>query len=216
MYFLEADEFSSIDAGTFLGGTIPCVWAGQVGRPERPDSALVGSYVIDDAFLPAIDLLEEDTVFCVWMFDDRSSKAITSEIFFSQLRYRYIEGLCDEFDLWFCDPDVPFTRAAAALATLLTLEMQSRNIPGGIIFYHFNTAPVSALVAIEAYFASAPFVILGCGSVQLFLRSANSSSESFTFIALFGMSISMISPFFSKPMGPPTAASGLMCPMEAP
>src|SRR4030042_6876659 len=77
-------------------------------------------------------------------------------------------------------------------------------------------APVSALVAIAAYLARQPLVILGFGGCQVFLLSASSESESFTFKVLLGISISIMSPFLNNPIGPPTAASGLIWPIQAP
>ena len=41
-------------------------------------------------------------------------------------------------------------------------------------------------------------------------------SDSLTLIVFLGMSISTMSPFFTRPIGPPTAASGLTWPMQAP
>ena len=72
---------------------------------------------------------------------------------------------------------------------------------GSAYRYHFSTAPVSALVAIEAYLARQPVLIRGSGGFHVFLRWASSFSESLTFILLFGMSISMMIAVFQQADG---------------
>ncbi len=52
-------------------------------------------------------------------------------------------------------------------------------------------------------------VIFGFCGVQFFFLSASSLSETFTFILLFGISTSTMSPFLTSAIGPPRAASGL-------
>ena len=51
---------------------------------------------------------------------------------------------------------------------------------------------MSALVAIEAYLARQPFVTLGFGATNFFLRFASSAFESFTEIFFAGMSIEIM------------------------
>ena len=75
---------------------------------------------------------------------------------------------------------------------------------------------MSADVAMLAYFVRYPFVIFGGIGFHASFLFASWSSVSFTLMELFGMSISIMSPFFNRPMGPATAASGLMWPMHAP
>ena len=79
--------------------------------------------------------------------------------------------------------------------------------------YHFRIAPVSALVAIAAYFARYPFVMLAGLGFHSFLRSASSLSDRFTLIVLFGMSISMIveSLLLHKPFGTSMLLIGQAC-----
>ncbi len=59
-------------------------------------------------------------------------------------------------------------------------------------------------------------MIFGGRGVQAARRRASSSSESRTESTPLGMSISMMSPSWSRPIGPPTAASGLTWPIDAP
>ena len=75
-------------------------------------------------------------------------------------------------------------------------------------------APVSALVAIVAYLARQPVVKRGSSGLKRLARSASSSSLSRTLSVWPGMSISMMSPCWIRPIGPPTAASGLTWPMR--
>jgi len=75
---------------------------------------------------------------------------------------------------------------------------------------------VSAEVAILVYLPRYPVVILGAGGLKFLFLLSMSSSEILTFSFLFGISISMTSPGFSSPIGPPATASGLTCPMHAP
>ena len=54
---------------------------------------------------------------------------------------------------------------------------------------------------------------LGCHLVR---RASNVASSTATLILLFGISIEIISPSSIKAIGPPTAASGDTCPIDAP
>jgi hypothetical protein len=111
------------------------------------------------------------------VFDNRCPQAHALQVFFSHLPHRYFQKICDYLSFRLSDPDVPFARPGAASPALHTFKMQTSNVPRiflnhrfhrltlkdqkSRLYHHFRTAPVSALVAIEAYFARQPFVIHG-------------------------------------------------------
>lgn len=71
-------------------------------------------------------------------------------------------------------------------------------------------------MGVGVYFESMPLVNLGFFGFQLVRRVFSSSGVMFMFRVLFGMSIVMVSPFCRIAMGPPSKASGVMCPMLPP
>src|SRR5690554_955150 len=70
------------------------------------------------------------------------------------------------------------------------------------------TAPNDAEETCFAYFASTPRVYRSGGSTQRERLSANSASDTSTVINCVSLSIVMISPSCSNPIGPPSCASG--------
>jgi len=117
----------------------------------RPDRINCASFF-------ALVVLQENAVFGGCLFYDCRSQTVAFEVLFSQFGFWYLQKICDEFGLRLAHPDVSFGRARAASAALHTLKIQSANIPDTslafrLLAHHFKTAPVSALVAIDAYFA---------------------------------------------------------------
>ena len=149
---------TAIYTGASLGGPVPCVRTGQIIIPERPASALARPDRINCASFLALVVLQKDAVFGGWLFYDCRSQTVTFEVLFSQFGFGYLQKIRNEFDLRLAHPDVSFGRARAAPPALHALEIQTANIPDTSLAFrhlahHFKTAPVSALVAIDAYFA---------------------------------------------------------------
>ena len=83
-------------------------------------------------------------------------------------------------------------------------------------FQAFTTAPVFADVTTFAYRASQPVLILGSLGFQPSNRFLISLSGSLSCSFRFGMSRTIVSPSWTIAMGPPSAASGEMWPMQGP
>ncbi len=75
---------------------------------------------------------------------------------------------------------------------------------------------MEALVTNFEYLANQPRLIFGSKTGNFARRSAKTSSETCKLIVRFGRSISIISPFSTKAIGPPSAASGEIWPIEIP
>ena len=131
----EGVEFSPVYAGAFCGGGIPGVGCFEVFGPEWPGSALVGSYGIDGAAFLVVDFGEEDAIFIFGFFDDCGSKAYTFEKFLAELIGIHFKVFGEQFDFRFCNPDIAFVGACAAVAALETLKVQARDIPGCVAFF---------------------------------------------------------------------------------
>lgn len=119
-----------------------------MARPDR----------INAASFFALAILQKNAVFGRRVLYDCRSQTVTFEVLFSQFSFWYLQKICNEFGLRLAHPDVSFGRARAASTALDTLKIQSANIPDTSLAFrhlahHFKTAPVSALVAIDAYFA---------------------------------------------------------------
>jgi len=77
-------------------------------------------------------------------------------------------------------------------------------------------APWLPEVTILEYRYNQPVFTRGSGAFQAARRTFNSASERSTSSSRFSMSMRIRSPGRSKAIGPPTAASGETCPMQAP
>lgn len=132
--FFKSIESAFVYSGTFLRGTVPIVWTGQITRPEGPGSTLHRPDVINRTAFRIIYINEEDAILCLRIFLYRYSKAEPSQIFFVKLRDSYFKMLGEFFDFRFRYPYNAFFRAGAASATLLTGEMKTADVPN--IFRH--------------------------------------------------------------------------------
>ena len=68
------------------------------------------------------------------VFDNGGFEAEAFEVVFAEMVGGAIEEISDEFYFLFCYPDKPLLRPCAALAALLTLEMQASDEPGDFVF----------------------------------------------------------------------------------
>src|SRR3990172_2339904 len=81
---------------------------------------------------------------------------------------------------------------------------------------YFRIAPFPAELTSFAYRERYPLVIFGRGGFHWESLFPISSSETRRSILLLGMSIRIRSPFRIAPIGPPSIASGEMCPIQGP
>jgi hypothetical protein len=92
------------------------------------------------------------------MFNNRRTKPNTLQALPTEFPHRYLQKTRYKLNFSTSTPDITFPRPGTAVTTPTALKMQSPGIPGPLLYlrhlyYHFRTAPVSALVAIDAYFA---------------------------------------------------------------
>src|SRR5664280_1853431 len=78
------------------------------------------------------------------------------------------------------------------------------------------TAPRSAPVTRRAYLASTPVVYRGAGCLSPALRRSSSSPSTSRSMVWRTTSTTIRSPSATRPMGPPSTASGATCPMQNP
>ena len=77
----------------------------------------------------AVYFPQEDTIFSMGLFDNCHAQSDALQILLPQFRGCFLQKISDEFNLRRSYPDIAFTWPGAAPATLLTLEMQTTNIP---------------------------------------------------------------------------------------
>jgi len=147
-----------IDTAAFLDRLVPGIRANQIFRPKRPDSALARPNRVNQAFLVAAAFLQKYAISCTRLLNNGCPQPHALKVPLSYLPRRNFQQIRDEPYFRLSHPDISLTGPGAAPATLLTLKMQTTTIPRDFLtfrhlVYHFRMAPVSALVAIEAYFA---------------------------------------------------------------
>src|SRR3989338_2321436 len=81
---------------------------------------------------------------------------------------------------------------------------------------YLTIAPVFADVTILAYLARYPFVIFGGMGVHFFFLSLKVFSSTSNSIFLSGILMAILSPSSISAIGPPSIASGEMCPIHGP
>lgn len=131
-YFLETVVPASIDAGAFSCRFVPVARPAQVARPERPASALARPDRINRTLPSTSFALQEYTVFCQMVLNNRRSKPDTLEIFLPELSYCHFQKISNYFNLRLRHPDIPLPGPGAAPPTPLALKMQAGNIPFSI------------------------------------------------------------------------------------
>ena len=134
-----------------------------------------------------------------------------------------MQELLDDFDLYgyaVLPAVVPVADVAAITRALLLLLERQPGYPEqhavgrqGLL----NDDPaVDALLTNFAYFASTPRRYFGLGCFHFFLRSASSFLVTASEISRFSASITILSPFLMRAIGPPSKASGVTCPITKP
>lgn len=150
-------KFASIDSRTDRRCHVPVGRALKIRRPEGPGPALVRAGRIYAAASLTGNLRKEYAVFADRFFDYCGSVAYAPEEPAAELVESQLQMVREHFNLGLGYPYIAFVRTSAAVAALGTLKVQTADIPLLFIIschiHHFSIAPVSALVAIEAYFA---------------------------------------------------------------